>query len=210
MCALNRDEPDRVPYIEATVDIVVYRKLTGKEGSGPTAGGILKGTGQTRTIEIEKEISRLLNRDNVNFRLNAPVYAEFPKGKDGREFFGQGQVRTWVYHSDGNLLPIMEDWLSVGQNGIHPVEPLAMDIRFIKKAYGHRVCVCGNVDLNLLGMGTQQEVEEEVKGLIRDLAPGGGYMVSSGNSVPAYAKPENALSLGRAVRKYGKYPINLS
>jgi uroporphyrinogen decarboxylase len=115
----------------------------------------------------------------------------------------------WVYHSDGNLLPIMEDWLSLGQSGIHPVEPLAMDIRFVKKAYGDRVCVCGNVDVNLLGMGTEQQVVNEVKGLIRDLAPGGGYMVSSGNSVPAYAKPENALAMGRAVRKYGKYPISI-
>jgi hypothetical protein len=95
LCALSREEPDRVPYIEATVDIVVYRKLTGKKGTGPAAGGILKGSGQTRTIQMEKEISKLLHRDNVNLRLNAPVYAEFPKGKDGREFFGQGQIKTW-------------------------------------------------------------------------------------------------------------------
>jgi hypothetical protein len=337
LCALNLQEPDRVPYIEATVDIVIYRKLTGKEGAGPDAGGILKGTGQTRTVEMEKEISRLLNRDNVNFRLNAPVYAAFSRGKDDREFFGQGGIRTWdnlermklpdpyddrlyepakvfvrgkedfaacagtrlgvgpamlsmgmehfwfclhddpglvqeilrrytewasvvlgrfcdlgfdflfcaddvafktgpmmsplhfreiilphlrtavknvtipwVYHSDGNLLPIMEDWLSLGQSGIHPVEPMAMDIRHVKKHYGQRVCICGNVDVNTLSMGSEQDVEAEVRSLIGDLAPGGGYMVSSGNSVPAYARPENALAMGRAVRKYGKYPISLS
>ena len=62
-------------------------------------------------------------------------------------------------------------------------------------------------DLNLLGAGTPEEVEEEVRGLIRDVAPGGGYIVTSGNSLAGYLKPENALALSRAVLKYGRYPI---
>jgi uroporphyrinogen decarboxylase len=85
----------------------------------------------------------------------------------------------------------------------------AMDIRRIKKKYGHRVCLLGNVDLNLLGAGTPEEVDEEVRGLIRDVAPGGGYIVTSGNSLAGYLKPENVLALSAAVKKYGRYPISL-
>ena len=48
-----------------------------------------------------------------------------------------------------------------------------------------------------------------MRGLIRDLAPGGGYIVTSGNSLAGYLKPENALALSRAVQKYGRYPIAL-
>jgi len=114
----------------------------------------------------------------------------------------------WIIHSDGNLMPFLKDLLSLGIAGLHPNEKGAMDIRAMKRDYGHRVCLLGNVDLNLLGMGTPQEVEEEVRGLIRDIAPGGGYIVTSGNSLAAYLRPENCLALSRAVQKYGRYPIS--
>ena len=38
-----------------------------------------------------------------------------------------------------------------------------MDIRAMKRSYGHRLCLLGNVDLNLLSIGTPQEVDAEVR-----------------------------------------------
>lgn len=114
----------------------------------------------------------------------------------------------WVIHSDGNMLPLLDDLLSLGIAGIHPNEKGAMDIRAMKRDYGKRVCLLGNVDLNILGMGTPADVEQEVRELIRDVGPGGGYIVTSGNSLAGYVLPENALALSRAVQKYGKYPLN--
>lgn len=111
----------------------------------------------------------------------------------------------WIVHSDGNMLPFLDDLVDLGIAGFHPVEKGAMDIRAVKRRYGDRVCLLGNVDLNLLGMGTEQEVEAEVKGLIEDVGPGGGYVVTSGNSLAGYVKPENALALSRAVKTYGGY-----
>jgi uroporphyrinogen decarboxylase len=111
----------------------------------------------------------------------------------------------WIAHSDGNITPILDDFLSVGLAGIHPLENGAVDILAIKKNYGRRVCLLGNVDLNLLGNGTPEEVDEEVKGLIRDISPGGGYIVTSGNSLAAYCIPENVIAMAEAVQKYGKY-----
>ena len=46
-----------------------------------------------------------------------------------------------------------------------------MDIRLAKRVYGDRVCLLGNVDLNLLGMGTSDEVDREVHDLIRASVP---------------------------------------
>ena len=114
----------------------------------------------------------------------------------------------WIIHSDGNILPFVDDLISVGVIGLHPNEKGAMDIREVKRAYGNRVCVLGNVDLNLLGMGSPEAVEEEVRGLIRDVGPGGGYIVTSGNSLAGYLIPDNVMALSRAVRKYGRYPIS--
>ena len=117
--------------------------------------------------------------------------------------------QPWIIHSDGNILPFVDDLLSVGVSALHPNEKGAVDIRQVKRTYGGRLCVLGNVDLNLLGMGAPEAVDQEVKELIRDLAPGGGYIVTSGNSLAAYLLPDNVRALSNAVQKYGTYPIRL-
>jgi len=112
----------------------------------------------------------------------------------------------WIIHSDGNMLPFMDDLVSLGIAGFHPNEKGAQDPRLTKRRYGDRICVLGNVDLNILGLGAPEEVDREVFELIRDVGPGGGYIATSGNSLAGYVKPENAVALGQAVRKYGAYP----
>jgi uroporphyrinogen decarboxylase len=115
----------------------------------------------------------------------------------------------WVIHSDGNMMPFLDDLISLGIAGLHPNEEGAMDIRAVKRDYGDRICVLGNVDLNILGLGTPLDVDRTVRNLIRHVGPGGGYIVTCGNSLAGYLRPENALALGPAVEKYGRYPINV-
>lgn len=114
----------------------------------------------------------------------------------------------WIIHSDGNILPFLDDLMELGIVGIHPIEKGAMDIRDLKRRYGRRLCLLGNVDLNILGLGTLQEVETEVHELIRDVGPGGGYIVTSGNSLAGYLRPENVIRLSETVQKYGGYPLD--
>jgi hypothetical protein len=106
----------------------------------------------------------------------------------------------WVIHSDGNIEPLLADLATLGIAGIHPVEKGAMDIRQIKASYRQRLCVLGNVDLNILGDGTVEETEAEVRGLIEDLGRGGGYIISSGNSLASYLKPANVNAMARVIR----------
>ena len=115
----------------------------------------------------------------------------------------------WIIHTDGNILPFLDDLLDLGIAGLHPIQKGSMDIRDMKKRYGDRLCLLGNVDLNILGIGTQEDVRAEVRALIKDVGPGGGYIVTSGNSLAAYLKPENVIALSQAVQEYGQYPINL-
>ena len=116
----------------------------------------------------------------------------------------------WVHHSDGNLMPILGDLLSLGITGLHPIEPGPMDLARMKREYGHRVCLLGNINLNTLGLGTPEQVEEEVRTRIREAGPGGGYIVTSANSIASYCRAENVLAMARAVRKYGTYPLKLN
>jgi uroporphyrinogen decarboxylase len=115
----------------------------------------------------------------------------------------------WVLHSDGNIEEAIPILIELGVAGIHPNEKGAMDIAENKKAFGDKVCILGNVDLNLLGMATPEEVDAEVKELIRTVGPGGGYIITSGNSLASYLKPENCIAMADAVRKYAAYPIQL-
>jgi uroporphyrinogen decarboxylase len=115
----------------------------------------------------------------------------------------------WVIHSDGNMMPLLDDLIDLDIAGMHPLEKGAMDIRAVKRDYGDRICLLGNVDLNILGMGTPEDVDREVRELIRDVGPGGGYVVTSGNSLAGYLKPENVWALSEAVQKYGRYPVDV-
>ena len=115
----------------------------------------------------------------------------------------------WVIHSDGNMMLFLEDLLSLEIAGLHPNEKGAMDIRAMKREYGDRLCLLGNVDLNILGKETPADVDREVRGLICDVGPGGGYIVTSGNSLAAYLLPDNVRALAEAVQRYGEYPIEL-
>lgn len=116
----------------------------------------------------------------------------------------------WILHTDGDIKLILEDLFAMGIKGIHPIDPNCMDIRAFKHAYGDRICVLGNVNINTLSMGTPEETYAEVRDLIRDLAPGYGYIISSGNSIPDYVKPENVLAFAQAIEDYGEYDRMIS
>jgi uroporphyrinogen decarboxylase len=111
-----------------------------------------------------------------------------------------------VKHSDGNIWPILDDFIEVGFDGIHPIQPQCMDIREVKEYIKGKVCILGNIDCrNLLPFSSQKEVEKTVKETIEVAAPGGGYIISSSNSIHPNVKPENYIAMIEAVHKYGVY-----
>ncbi|HKJ28190.1 MAG TPA: uroporphyrinogen decarboxylase family protein [Anaerolineales bacterium] len=113
----------------------------------------------------------------------------------------------WIFHSDGNIMPLLDDLLTLGMSGLHPLEPGPMDLATVKEQYGDKVCLIGNVNITALSNGTTEEVEEIVRQSIEVAGVGGGYMVSSANSIPSYANPENLRVMAEAIQKYGKYPL---
>jgi uroporphyrinogen decarboxylase len=115
---------------------------------------------------------------------------------------------AFIFHSDGDLWPILDDLLDIGIVALHPIEPKAMDIAELKRAVGRRLCLIGNIDLGYtLTRGTPEEVEAEVRQRIRDVAPGGGYCVGSSNTVTEYVPLANYRAMLAATERYGRYPI---
>lgn len=112
----------------------------------------------------------------------------------------------WIFHSDGDLMLLLDDLLTMGFDALHPLEPGPMDIEAVKLAYGDRICLVGNIDLHYtLTLGTPEEVDAEVKERIETIGKGGGYMISSANSITSYCKIENVWAMIGAIRKYGAY-----
>jgi uroporphyrinogen decarboxylase len=120
------------------------------------------------------------------------------------------QGLIYFYHSDGKLYQVMHDILEIGFDGLHPIEPKAMDIVRLKREVGDRLCLLGNIDLDYtLSQGSVEEVVEETKARLREVAPGGGYCLGSSNSVTEYVPLENFGAMRETVLEYGVYPISI-
>jgi len=103
----------------------------------------------------------------------------------------------------------MPDIIETGIDLLQPIDPTCMDIVKMKREYGDRITLVGNVANELLQSGTVQEVEEYTRHLLREVAPGGGFCVGSGNSVPDWAKFENYMAMRDTTLKHGTYPISI-
>jgi uroporphyrinogen decarboxylase len=109
-------------------------------------------------------------------------------------------------HSDGDLTRLLPDLIACGFDAIHPFEPPMNDIVAVKHQWGHRIAVAGNVDLKtVLAEGTPQDVEAQVREKTAALAPGGGWLLGSSNSIPDFVPLENYQTLLAAGLKYGVY-----
>ncbi|MAG35070.1 MAG: hypothetical protein CL878_02310 [Dehalococcoidia bacterium] len=115
-----------------------------------------------------------------------------------------------IKHSDGNLWLILDMIIDAGPHAINPLEPVAgMDIGRVKEQYGDRVCLIGNIDCGeLLSHGSVEQVDHSVRRCLADAAMGGGFILSSSNSIHSSVNPENYLAMVRAGQKYGAYPLD--
>jgi uroporphyrinogen decarboxylase len=160
-------------------------------------------------------VDAILYKDDIAFGTSLFVAPDvlrkyqFPWMKQIGDMAKQRNVPL-IYHADGTLWEVIDDIVACGVNALHPIEALAMDIREVKERYGNKLCLIGNLDLaGPLVRGTPQEVEEEVKWRMRDIAPGGGYCLGSGNAVTYYVPFDNYKAMMQAGEKYGRYPIQL-
>ena len=114
-----------------------------------------------------------------------------------------------IKHTDGNIYPLLEMIVSAKPDGLNPIEPVAgMQLKRVKELVGKKVCILGNIDCaHLLPHGTPQEVREAVRQAIADAAPGGGYILTSSNSIHSGCAPQNVIAMVRATHEFGQYPL---
>ena len=88
-----------------------------------------------------------------------------------------------IKHTDGNLMPVLDQILASEPHGLHSIDCQAkeMDMAVIKQRAGDKVCLLGGVQCSLLQTGTEEQVIEQAKYVLRHALPGGGYIYGTTN-----------------------------
>lgn len=117
--------------------------------------------------------------------LSPPMFREFVRPY--LEYFiprlkQQGLIV--ILHSDGNLMPILDDFLAGGPHVLQSVDPMAgMNLAEVKRLTYGRVALMGNVQCSLMQEGPEDAIRAEVRRAVSQGAPGGGYIFSTSNTV---------------------------
>ncbi len=118
----------------------------------------------------------------------------------------------FIVHSDGDLTDSFPALTRAGVDGAEPLEYEAgMRLKPLKEKWGDKICLIGNIPASdLICLGTPEQVVAFVKQAILDAADGGGLILGQGANLLANSKVENAQTMIKAIKKFGKYPIDKS
>jgi hypothetical protein len=114
----------------------------------------------------------------------------------------------YVFHSDGDLWPVLDDLVAAGVSGVHPLEPFCgMKILDVKEYIGDKVVLFGHIDCSgSLPLGTVEDVTKEVIQVINDAGPGSGYVLGSSSEIEEIVPVRNVQAMFNTLKKYGKFP----
>jgi len=114
-----------------------------------------------------------------------------------------------LLHTDGAVAPFIPDFIEMGVDVLNPVQVSAagMDTKVLKREFGRDIVFWGGGcdSQAVLPFGTPDEVADEVKRRIDDLAPGGGFVFSPIHNVQTGVPPENVVAMFETAREYGVY-----
>lgn len=160
-------------------------------------------------VMIVSEADDLASQDRC--LVSPDLYRKLIKPRHTTLFtFIKRQARVPVkifYHSCGAITPLLPDLIESGIDILNPVQVSAagMDTKQLKKNFGQDLTFYGGgVDTqDILPHGTPQQVRDEVKRRIEDLAPGGGFIFNTVHNIQADVPPENIVAMWEAVREFG-------
>ena len=134
-----------------------------------------------------------------------PIHADFIS------FIKERTKAKVMFHSDGDIQPLIDDFIEIGVDILNPIQTSAgsmSDLPALKKRFGNNIVFCGGIDSqNILPFGSPEDVRQEVRRVIDILGPGGGCMISSVHTVMNDIPPENVLAMVDAVQEFGRYPL---
>jgi len=115
-----------------------------------------------------------------------------------------GQKAPVFFHADGDLLPVLDDIINSGFNGLHSLDFSSLDnIAKVRMATENRLCLMGGYDLGWFEEDSRIEKALELLNATSIEAMGRGYIFGSSAGILG-----SALSAGRVLDVY-QYVNNL-
>src|ERR1017187_10369022 len=134
-----------------------------------------------------------------------------------REFFPRLRklVEAWhshgikvIFHSDGNLWRVLDDFKAAGIEGLTPLEPLSrMYAGDVRRSYPDWILMGGIDASQLLPLGTEEDVREAVRRTIREAGAAGRLWLGSSTEIHPAIPAANALAMWDEIERYGYYPL---
>lgn len=194
-------DPDFVLALMRKITDLMKRSVIGLlEEAGDLIDVLITGDdlGSQHTTLISPRMYRRLIKP-----FHAEIYSEI-KRRTGAKVF---------YHSDGNIYSLLGDLVEVGIDLLNPVQVNAGDMgdtARLKREFGDRLSFCGAIDTGwVLPHGTPDDVRAEVRRRIKDLAPGGGYILASVHCIQPDVPLENVIAMLDEAKIAGRYPLAL-
>ena len=89
-----------------------------------------------------------------------------------------------VVHSDGMLMPILDEIIATEPHVLHSIDPMAgMDIAEVVRLTRGRLALMGNVQCNILQDGPPEAIRRSALYCLEHASPGGGYIFSTSNTI---------------------------
>lgn len=112
-----------------------------------------------------------------------------------------------IKHTDGNIMPILDQLVQANPHALHSIDPQAgVDIAEVKRLFGDRVCLIGNVNCGMLDTGTDAQVVESARYALSSGMPGYGYIFSTSNCIYTGMRLSRYELMLDVWRAEGNYP----
>jgi len=109
-------------------------------------------------------------------------------------------------HSCGDNTEIMADYVDIGLQVFHPLQPECMDITYIKKEFGKDLTFRGGIGTQGSAVhGTVAQAKQAVFQAAEILSAGGGYLLEPCKPLPPETPVENAMAFIEAMEKARHY-----
>ena len=144
--------------------------------------------------------------------ISVKMYEEFVKPRQKILFETMKKTdpnAKLLYHSDGCMDMFLPHLIEIGIESLNPVQVSAKnmgDTARLKCEFGKDISFWGGIDTGrVIPFGTRDEIFEEVKRRIGDMAPGGGYVLAAVHNIQEEVPPENICAIFEAAMEYGHY-----
>jgi uroporphyrinogen decarboxylase len=136
----------------------------------------------------------------LDWMISPELYAALIKPRQRRLFdaIHAATPAKLMYHGCGAVFDLIPHLIEIGVDVLNPVQVSAggMDTARLKATYGNDIVFWGGgVDTqHVLPFGTAEQVRDEVRRRVADLAPGGGFVFAAVHNIQTGVPPENIVA----------------